>query len=207
MQGGQVSPANLPASSRRLCVEHLTAEGYSLVEIAEVLKVSERTVARDRAAVLQQNAVQKDPKLLGQMVGRLVREAENCISRMRRVSRDKETPPAVKIEAEHRSWQVVRELAEVLQRLGYLPTAAHEIKADLTHHLGGMPEIPELQQELARLQQAHRKYLPQDPQATQELEHVQQTVQTLSLVDQIDQLRQQQVPSTQPTKENDHGVQ
>jgi DNA-binding CsgD family transcriptional regulator len=191
LQAGQLSPANISVSNRRLCVEHLTAEGYSLVEVAELLKVSERTVARDRAAILQANSVERDSKLVGQVVGRLLRQAECSIARMRRVSGDKDTPPAVKVEAEHRSWQVERELAEVLQKLGYLPTAAQEIRADLTHHLGSMPALPELQLELQRLQEIRVRHLPQDLQAGLQLEQAQQVILKLSVSDQIDQLREE----------------
>lgn len=151
LQNGAVSAKSLSITNRRACVEHLTGEGYSIVEIAEILKVSERTVARDRQATYEANAIQRDPALVEQVVGRLVQEADTSISCMRRVARGKSTSDSVKVDAAHRCYQVLSDLIQNLQRLGYLPTAAHEIRADLTHHVGDIPDLPETQAEIERL--------------------------------------------------------
>ncbi len=154
LQNGTVIAKNLSITSRRACVEHLTGEGYSVVEIAEILKVSERTVARDRQAIHVANAVQRDPALVAQVVGRLTHETDLSISRMRRVARDKKTAASVKVDAEHRCYQVYSDYIQNLQRLGYLPTAAHEIRADLTHHVDHPPSFEETLEELAQLELA-----------------------------------------------------
>ena len=116
LQSGTASPNNISISDRRACVEHLGAEGYSLVEIAEILKVAERTVARDRRAIHEANAIQRDPRLVEEIVGRLAREAELSISRMRRIAREKTTPASVKVDAEHRCYEVFGDLVRSLQR-------------------------------------------------------------------------------------------
>ena len=152
LQNSALSAKNLSITSRRACVEHLTGEGYSVVEIAEILKVSERTIARDRQAIHVANAVQRDPALVEQVVGRLTHEADLSIGRMRRVAREKSTPASVKVEAEHRCYQVYSDLVQNLQRLGYLPTAAQEIRADLTHHVDQPPSFDEMLEELAQLE-------------------------------------------------------
>ncbi len=154
LQDGTVSAKTLSITSRRACVEHLTGEGYSVVEIAEILKVSERTVARDRQAIHVANAVQRDPALVGQVVGRLTHETDLSISRMRRVAREKKTTASVKVEAEHRCYQVYSDFLQNLQRLGYLPTAAHEIRADLMHHVDHPPSFDEMLEEVAQLELA-----------------------------------------------------
>ncbi len=154
LQDGTVSAKSLSITSRRACVEHLTGEGYSVVEIAEILKVSERTVARDRQAIHVANAVQRDPALVGLVVGRLMHETDLSISRMRRVAREKKTAASVKVEAEHRCYQVYSDFVQSLQRLGYLPTAAHEIRADLTHHVDHPSSFEETLEELAQLELA-----------------------------------------------------
>ena len=152
LQNGTVSPKSLSIHDRRACVEHLTGEGYSIVEIAEILKASERTVARDRRAIHEANAIQRDPRLVEEIVGRLAREAELSISRMRRVAREKTTPASVKVDAEHRCFQIFSDLVQSLQRLGYLPTAAHEIRADLTHHVDEPPGFDEMLTEIGQLE-------------------------------------------------------
>ena len=85
-------------------------------------------------------------------MGRLAREADLTISRLRRLAREKTTPASAKVDAEHRCYQVFSDLVQCLQRLGYLPTAAHEIRADLTHHLDDPPEFEHMLAEVTRLE-------------------------------------------------------
>lgn len=65
-----------------------------------------------------------DPKLVEQMVGRLAGEAELAIQRIRRAVRDKvrnkDTPKTVRVDAEHRCYQIFSDLVGSMQRLGYL---------------------------------------------------------------------------------------
>lgn len=140
IQQGATAPASVSVQTRRACVEYLTVEGYSAQEIAALLKVSDRTVLRDRAEVRAANAVARDPALVGEMVGRLLSEADAAVSRLRRVSRDKRTPAAVKVQAEQASWQVSRDVVRSLQSLGYLPTATTRVAADLTHRVEARPQ-------------------------------------------------------------------
>ncbi len=152
LQNGTVSPKSLSIYDRRAGVEHLTGEGYSIVEIAEILKVSERTIARDRKAIQEANAIERDPELADQLVGRLGREADLAISHIRRVAREKKTPASTKIDAQHRCYQIFSDYIQRLQRLGYLPTAAHEIRADLTHHVDEPPGFDEMLTEIGQLE-------------------------------------------------------
>ncbi len=152
LQNGTVSPKSLSIYDRRAGVEHLTGEGYSIVEIAEILKVSERTIARDRKAIQEANAIERDPAHADQFVGRLEREVDLAISHIRRVAREKKTPASVKVDAEHRCYQVFSDLVQSLQRLGYLPTAAHEIRADLTHHVDEPPSFEQMLTEIGQLE-------------------------------------------------------
>src|SRR5262245_16530407 len=124
VQNGSITPSSVAVKERRLCVAHLTAEGYSVAEIAEILKTSDRTIFRDRGAIRQANSVDASPELTSQMVGTLVTEAESSISRIRRATRAGDVPPAAKIEGEKACWIITRDLIDRLQKLGYLPTAA-----------------------------------------------------------------------------------
>lgn len=72
IQQGTLSPKNLTSEDRQRCVLHLTSEGYSKAEIAEILQVSERTISRDRESIRQSNALQRDPALPGEMAGQLL---------------------------------------------------------------------------------------------------------------------------------------
>lgn len=137
LQSGTLRATSLSSASRRACIDHLHVEGYNASEIAEIFKISVRTVRRDLAAIRDDHAVLAEPKFVARTVGQLVQEAESAMARLRRIARDRECPHAAKVDAERSAWTVMREFVEKLQSLGYLPTAAQQIRADLTHRLEG----------------------------------------------------------------------
>ena len=190
LQNGTASPKSLSIHDRRACVEHLTGEGYSIVEVAEILRVSERTIARDRKAILEANAIEHDPRLSEEMAGRLVREAELTISRMRRVARDKSTPASVKVDAEHRCYLVLSDMVRAMQSLGYLPTAAHQIQADLTHHLDEPPGFDQTLTEVTRLELLLETSGGADDTARQQLSQLKSSITQYSASDQVAQIRE-----------------
>jgi DNA-binding CsgD family transcriptional regulator len=156
IQAGKTAGVNLAAADRRRIVEHLTAEGYGTQEVAEILKVADRTIQRDRAAIREQNAIKADPALVPIIVGNMMAQAEASASRLRRIARDKETPPSSRVEAESAAWHVTRTCIETLQELGYLPKAPKQVFGQMitTTVDGNMDLLVELKQsreELERL--------------------------------------------------------
>ena len=149
---GTTNPALLSPKQRRRLVILLIGEGHSTAEIAHLLKVSDRTIERDKNKIRKKNAIVKDPKLVEQMAGRLLFEAETAIQKIRKYERDKQTSPATRIDAEHKCFQIVNDLAERLQSMGYLPTAAKKLEADLTHHTENTLSLDEIESEAQRLQ-------------------------------------------------------
>jgi hypothetical protein len=160
LQSGSIDAKSISIPDRRQLVAVLLADGYTTVDIAQIMKVSDRSIERDKLAIRQSNAVSRDPKLIPQMVGRLVSEAELSVERIRKATRDKGVPAAVKVDAEHRCYQVVSDLIQSMQRLGYLPTAAQKVEADLVHHVGEVPDFAQLLAETTRLKQIHKHSLP-----------------------------------------------
>ncbi len=152
IQQSALDPRSLGVEDRRRCVEHLTGEGYSLAEIAEILKVTERTIARDRSAVRQSNAIERDENITGEMVGQLVFQADTTINRIRRITRDSETPPATRVEGEKACWVIARDLIQKLQSLGYLPNAPQEIRGQMTHQVEHLPAFGQMNEEVSRLE-------------------------------------------------------
>jgi len=128
------------------------AEGQSTAEIAHLIKVSDRTIERDKQVIRKDNALIEDPEYAGVMAGRLVNEAQICIQRMRKIERDPNCPAAAKIDAEKGCFQVLNNLAERLQSMGFLPTAAKKIEADLMHHADKNLTLEEIHSETQRLQ-------------------------------------------------------
>lgn len=151
VKSGALTGKALAPADRQALVALLAADGLSTPEIAQIIQVTDRTIERDRRAIRDAHAVPKDPRMVEQMVGRLMAEAELAVQRIRRTARDREVEAAVKIDAEHRCFLIVRDLVQGLQRLGYLPTATQKVEADLTHHIGELPTLGDLQIEIDRL--------------------------------------------------------
>lgn len=167
-----ISPRNLSPADRQSCVEHLIGEGLAVFEIAEILKVSEKTISRDRKAIQAAHALEPHPELIPQMVGRLVSEADLVIMRIRRAARDKESTPAIKVDAEHRCYQITSDVIHRLQHLGYLPMATHRLEANLNHQIDDLPNFGELKLEIQRL----RVVAGKDEEAVAKLGEIEQTV-------------------------------
>lgn len=153
VRSGTLSGRMLGATERQSLVALLAADGLSGPEIAQILQVSDRTVERDRRDIRDRHALPRDPKLVAQMAGRLLAEAELSIQRIRRTAREREVEPNVKIDAEHRCFQIVDSVVERLQKLGYLPTAATRLQADLTHHAAELPSSEDLEKQLTGLRE------------------------------------------------------
>lgn len=158
IRSGTVDPGCLSAEDRQACVRHLGAEGLAVPEIAQVLRCSDRTITRDRKALQEAAAITPDPALAGRTAGQLIAEAGLCTDRIRRVTRDRDTPAAVKVDGERACFEILTKLVLSLQSLGYLPSAAHQIRAELTHHQGEPPEYTELAAEAGRIAGIAREY-------------------------------------------------
>jgi hypothetical protein len=153
IKAGQFKANSIGTAERRLLVCFLMAEGQSTAEIAHLLKVSDKTIERDKKVLREENTITKNPKLLEQIVGGLISEADLCIQRIRKFQRDSNASPAAKMEGEQRCFQIRCNLIERLQSLGFLPTAAQKIEADLTHHAASSFTLEEIQLEAGRLKQ------------------------------------------------------
>ncbi len=188
IQAGTVDPRCIRPAERRLLVSYLIADGYSTADIAQILKVSDRSIERDRKAIREANALAAGPELVEQMVGRLVCEAELSVQRMRKAARDKEIPPAVRIDAEHRCYQIVSDMIASLQRLGYLPIAAQRLQADFTHNIGQIPDFDQMQAEVQRLRQITGESQRTDPQLTEQLDQIETQLAKVSLANQIENI-------------------
>ena len=151
---GALDSKLLCPEDRRACVGHVISEGLSVAEAAEFLKVSGRTIARDLKALQEEGAIDRDPRLAGLVAGRLMAEADQCMQRIRRATRPKDTPPAVRVEGERVCFSILSELAQRLQSLGYLPTAAQELSATISHTLDDIPTFEETEREIKQLRYA-----------------------------------------------------
>jgi len=188
IQAGTVDPKCIRPAERRLIVSYLIADGYSTADMAQILKVSDRSIERDKKAIREANALSADPELVEQMAGRLVCEAELSIQRIRKAARDKGTPQAVRIDAEHRCYQIVSDMIASLQRLGYLPIAAQRLQADFTHSIGQIPDVSQLQAEAQRLRLITGETEGTDPKLIEQLNEVETQLVKVELASRIENI-------------------
>lgn len=120
---GRLDPSSLSIESRREIVQYLSARGRDAPEIAQILRVHERTIHRDRKAIREANALEPDPQFTAMMLGQLMSEAEAAAQPLRRISSDPRATHQDVINARKAIWKIHHELAALLHRLGYLPDA------------------------------------------------------------------------------------
>ncbi len=156
LKEGTLDPTSLLREQRKPLVALLMAEGQSTAEIAHLLKISDRTIERDKKALRQDSALPQDPELAPIMAGRLFDEAQLCIQRIRKFQRDSDCPPAAKIEGERACFQITNELIQRLQSMGYVPTVSQKVKAEVVHHADGSHSLADIQSEAQRLQGIER---------------------------------------------------
>jgi len=152
IRNGSIDPKSLRPDERRPLVSLLMAEGQSTAEIAHVLKASDRIIQLDKKALREENTLTKDSALVKQMTGRLVTEADLCIERIRKSARGNDTPASVKVDAEHRCFQIFEKTIERLQSLGFLPTATQKVAAELIYQTEEVLNLEQIDKEVRRLQ-------------------------------------------------------
>lgn len=188
LRQGTITGETLSPDDRRACVAYLMAEGYSVADTAKICQTSDRTIARDRAKIREENAIKRDPSFEPQMVGRLFHDADVAIGRLRRLGRDKSASAAVKVEAERQAWTVFCDLIKILQSLGHLPIATQHVRADLTHHVGELPDLKTLEIEIHELIQVDQDFGGADDGLQTKMRRLEATVKLLGAAQEAQQL-------------------
>ena len=184
IQSKKIAPENLSIEDRQGCVAYLIIEGYSVVEIAEILKKDPRTIRRDKEHLRKANSLKYEPELAEQMLGQLVQTAEQCIYKLRKYSRDRDCSITDKIAMELGVWKIFKELVEKLQSVGYLPFTLQE-------HGSGIDDIPSskmLQAKLSNLKQLAQEHGPIPEAIADHIPVIEAEIKTLYLEVKIDSL-------------------
>ena len=135
IRDGTVDPRLLTKEDRQACVETLVAEGYSEVQIAQILKRSEKTIRRDIQVIRDRNSLIPSLEFARQFAGDIVRKGFSHHDYLVRLSNNKDTSDADKIQARVSAWRIIEGLSERLQTLGILPLKPTTIVGDLYHHV------------------------------------------------------------------------
>lgn len=169
LRDGKISAADLTKESEIACVEYLNGEGLKKCEIAELLKISTRTVYRDLAQIRKENAISLDAEFVAQHVGELNKRCSSAISNLLKIQNDKKCPYKVKVDAIHKTWLIFKECTQILQSLYYLPNAATEIRASVDHNFREPPSFDEITHDLSILKASMKGAGIPDEQITQML--------------------------------------
>ena len=151
IKDGIVNPKSICPVDRRTLVAILVVEGQSTAEIALLLETSDRTIERDRKAIRDEDAMEKDIRLVEKIAGMIYKEAGQCVQRIRKFQHDKNASSAAKIDGEQRCFQIICQLSERLQSFGFLPNETKRIEANLKHSAASPLSLKEIQIEAKRL--------------------------------------------------------
>lgn len=147
----QIDPRGLEADDRRRCVETLRYEGYSVAEIAKVLRRHERTIQRDLEELRARNALTTSPALVARTVGEFVQQSEASIARLRRIARESSLSGMERLMAESAAWRICDGMMSRLQSLGYLPRVPHGLVAEISTAADPLRSYEQLEQRIREL--------------------------------------------------------
>jgi len=134
IQSGAVDPRDINKELRQQIVEVLLLEGTMVPQIAQILKVSDKTIRRDIADIKERNALTPSLELAKQTIGDMKMRAEAHRSHLMRLARTQDATVSEKSLAEYYAWKISKELVEKLQSVGYLPMVPYKIDAEIYHH-------------------------------------------------------------------------
>ncbi|UYV13440.1 MAG: hypothetical protein NCW75_03940 [Phycisphaera sp.] len=87
------------------------------------------------------------------LAGRLVGEMEAAHARILQVTRDKKTPPGVRVDGAKACFDMLDRMLQRMQSMGFLPSATQKISADLNHTGGDLRALADLEAELRRVRE------------------------------------------------------
>jgi len=116
----RVSAADLPIADRQRCVAHLSHDGFSTAEIAELMRVSERTVRRDRSAARKADAVAPHLTLGDELLGEYHAFTLASITRLVRLTHQPDAPVYAKLWAEEAINRMYNRLMTTARAMGYI---------------------------------------------------------------------------------------
>ncbi len=174
----RIDPARLSAEDRRRCVDVLWGEGYTVAEIAQILKRGERTIHRDRSDLRAARALHVDSQFAPQMAGELMRQAEGSAARLRRIAREPGASAMERCMAENFAFKIYHDMIGKLQSMGYLPRIPTGVVAQLVGASGdeAIATYDQLAQRLKELDGVDRELGLNDPEYRERRRALQEVV-------------------------------
>lgn len=174
IKDGRIAPGAIDKEARQQCVELLDAEGYTYSQMAQVLKCSEKTIARDMKDIRRRNELSPNVEFAKQFIGEMFNKAMNHHAYLMRLGRMKDASISEKMQSEFAAWKVLKELIEKLQSLGYLPQKQQELIADFSHHVSVDDEksFKELGLQIAEIEKVSSEFGELAPEMKRELKEL-----------------------------------
>lgn len=204
LQDGSLNPATLAKEERQQCVEALLFEGYSPVQISQLVSRSEKTIKRDLADIRLRNALIPSLELAKQLVGNFLIKVEAHQTRLMRLARGNDGSVSERTQAEYSAWRVLRESMELLQTLGYLPARPLQIAGDVMHHLSvedGERSLEEIDQTIQEIETVGQEAGALTPEIARRVHELQLRLEKAKLGQDAQRLLEQQKQLTRE-KEN-----
>lgn len=160
----------VPTDKRQECVEYLwLTRGYTVVEMAKALDVSDRTIKRDKGDIRKRNAQKPSAEYALEKIGEMIQIIDSALGHLVQLSHSSEATVQEKVQAAYDVCGVVQNYAKFLQSLGYLPQKPMQIEADIYHHQEEESSA-QLKEKLAKLKKLAGEGDKIDPEVLKHIE-------------------------------------
>lgn len=205
IRDGTLNPRTLSIDARQSCVEVLIGEGYTKSQVAEILQWSEKTIQRDVQDIRESNSLTPSIEFAKQIAGDMVKKGLAHHDYLVRISRGKEVSDADKIQAVTSAWNIVNDLIERLQTLGYLPLKPKEIVGDIYHHRegGDTKTYAQLKEELKNIERIAKEAGTLDKETEEGIKLLEKRIEKSEIAEEIIDLKKDKPNEDKKLQEGD----
>ena len=147
---GTLDPKTLSPEVRQDCVRCMHGLGKDVSSMASVLQVSDKTIRRDKAEIVEKDAKAIPADYQQRLRGDLTTRMSSINDLMMRLANDQSFEGQDRVQAGYHVWKMIKDEIEIARGLGLLPSEAFKIEATADQERAKTPEL--LKEELARLE-------------------------------------------------------
>lgn len=166
IKDGKLDPRTLDKEERQCCLEVMLQEGLNVPTLAQILKMSDKTIRRDIKDIRLRNSFTPSVDFLKETAGELFAYARIHRDHLMRLARSKEASVMERAQAEMYASQVFLNTVTKLQSIGYLPEQAQTIVGDIFHH--NVPDLKTLKEGIHQME----GIIDIDPQSKEKLKQL-----------------------------------
>lgn len=170
IKNGVLDPKTLSDEDRQDIVEHLwMTEAQSEAVIGHFLKVTDRTIRRDKEKIRIQNAKKLSPEGRSSLLSELMQKLTSTHENLMRLARSKDGSVQENSQSGIYATSAILDMVKILQSLGYLTAKGQEINVNI-HEEEMTPA--KLKEELTRLEGIASGKNVSDPEVTKLMEEM-----------------------------------